>query len=463
MDKGNCEFRGTGGQYAVAVFIHLFILGAITVGLYTPWAWVRIFRLKASHTTINKKTVSFTGTGGQLFVLILLQGLLTILTFGLYGPWAICKFCNWRAQNTLVGGKPGQFTGTGARLFLFYLIHLVFLPILTFGIYSIYGAYRWYAWREEHTLYGGERTSFGGRFRSFLGISIVSLVVCLLTLNLFTPWALCMFYRWQVSGLAVGEGEAVVHYPPIKTNLVALVIMILVGLLLLLAVAFLIKNQLDRFGGGLRSPSIVAQRIPKGLPQREAFRVRSPKPSPPPEPAASDTTGSAGEGDAQLARLDALIKERGPEAKLFNEKGLRRLEMGDLEQAEKDLTQAILMDKRHADAHYNRGVLYVRMEKYDLAVRDFSVAIKLDPNAFDALCNRGNAYFRLGQSDMAIQDYSRALALAPSDPDLYYNRGLVRIAKGQDGRGLEDIKRAASLGHERARDYFKKKTPPGRG
>ena len=109
MSKANCQFKGTGGQYFSAVIIHLGLISFITFGIYSPWAWVRIFQLKASHTTINGKPVTFTGTGGQLFLLILVQGLLTFITFGLYGPWAICKFFSWRAQNTLVDGNPSRF------------------------------------------------------------------------------------------------------------------------------------------------------------------------------------------------------------------------------------------------------------------------------------------------------------------------------------------------------------------
>ena len=41
MAKGNCEFKGTGGQYFLPVFIHLGILTLITFGIYAPWAWVK--------------------------------------------------------------------------------------------------------------------------------------------------------------------------------------------------------------------------------------------------------------------------------------------------------------------------------------------------------------------------------------------------------------------------------------
>lgn len=465
MGKGNCDFKGTGGQYAVAVFIHLFLLGTITFGIYAVWAWVKIFRLKASHTLIHGKPVSFTGTGGGLFVLILVQGLLTFVTLGIYGPWALCRFMDWKARSTLVGGKPSEFNGTGGGLFPLYLVHLVLLPILTFGISCFYGIYRLYAWKEEHTLYGGERTSFGAGFGSFLKVSLLSLLLNVLTFSLFTPWGLCMLYRWQVGGLAVGEGEGVSHFDRVRTGGPAVLILILVGLIPLMAIASLIWRQWGHFSPRLGPTSFVKQRVPTAGLREARTKTAVPKPAPGGEPSAAgrpapepaETEGSL-ESDRELGRLQALIKVHGESAKLLNARGILHLQRGELEEAERDLTQAILLDKKDANLHYNRGLVYIRMEKYDLAVRDFSVAIQLDPKAVDAYCNRGNANRRMGHLDAAIQDYTAALALTPGDSDLYFNRGLARIARGQNERGLEDIRQAESLGHAGARSYLERLT-----
>ncbi|MFH1481307.1 MAG: DUF898 family protein, partial [Pseudomonadota bacterium] len=78
MPKANCQFNGKGNQYVGAVIIHGLLISAVTFGIYSAWAWVRLFKLKASHTMMNGKPVSFQGTGGQLLKIIILQGLLTI-------------------------------------------------------------------------------------------------------------------------------------------------------------------------------------------------------------------------------------------------------------------------------------------------------------------------------------------------------------------------------------------------
>ena len=226
MPKGNCEFNGSGREYLGLFVIHLFLLSMLTLGIYSPWAWVRLFKLRASHTLINGKEVIFNGTGSNLFIICLVNILLTIITLGIYSPWAVCRISKWKARNTLVDGKPSDFVGTGGGLFVFYLVHFMILPMLTLGIYYFYGIYRYYAWKEEHMKYGGEKTSFGSGFWGLMKIFFASSLVWLLlpiaaqflslpsidllaliTLILLSPWFICMFFRWQIKGLTVGDEE----------------------------------------------------------------------------------------------------------------------------------------------------------------------------------------------------------------------------------------------------------------
>ncbi len=50
MAKGNCEFKGTGAEYFVPVFLHLFVLGTITFGIYLAWAWVWNWTRRSKNT-----------------------------------------------------------------------------------------------------------------------------------------------------------------------------------------------------------------------------------------------------------------------------------------------------------------------------------------------------------------------------------------------------------------------------
>lgn len=473
MPRANCEFRGVGGEYFSTVIIHLFLLGIATLGIYSPWAFVRLFRLKASHTTIDGKAVTFSGAGMELLGLILINGLLTVITFGLYGPWAICKILSWKAQNTLVGGKPSRFTATGGSLFLFYLIHLMILPILTLGIYYLFGLYRFCAWKEEHTKYGGEKTSFGAGFGGFLGVSLLGWVLNTITFTLFTPWAICMLYRWEVHGLAVGDHKGVEHFPPVKTNPAVVAVLVAVGLCPLLALGLYVRDQYAVYLKGTGQLSQVTKVTRKDLgrkvirdsPLKRGAPVGAPRRGKRPisrEETALRTgpkEGKRGGGAADYAReikaLDRVIMRDGKDPDAFYNRAWLYEREGDLERAIEDYSRAIQINDKDGGAYYNRGLLYVREGNYLKALRDFSKAIELDPNSADAYCNRGNVNHHLGSNALAIEDYTKAIKIRPDDPDLYYNRGVVYMAKGEDQKGMADLRRAARMGHEGAKGYLK--------
>jgi len=481
MPKGNCEFKATGGQYFSAVIFHLGLFSLVTLGFYFPWALVRLFKLKASHTTIQGKKTTFLGTGGQFFVRLLLNGLLTIVTLGFYGPWAFCHVFRWKAEHTLVEGTPSRFTGTGGSLFVLYLFHLILLPMVTFGFYYLVGMYRFHAWKEEHTLYGGKPTSFGAGLGEYVKICLLTWILNSITFALFTPWSLCMLYRWQMGGLAVGDKDLVDHFPPVHTSWRAVLITFLMGLLLFAAAGFFIleeiKFHIQAFSQGpfketgvLKSKIVgnrpevfsssnvpeVAKKVEKSTPVTQADKIKtarepvSPEKIPPKKPRPNNR-----DFEKDLKKLHLFIKENPKNGDAFYNRAWLYASKGDLNRALKDCTEAIRINSENADAYYNRGMVRVKMKKYHMAVQDFQKVIILRPAFQDAYCNRGNTYYALGKYDLAIQDYTRALKIDPPDGDVYFNRGLAHLALEQKDQALSDFRKALQLGQKQAEGYLK--------
>ena len=515
MPKGNCEFNGSGREYLSLFVIHLFLLSMVTLGIYFPWAWVRLFKLRASHTLINGKEVIFTGTGLKLFGICLVNILLTIITLGIYSPWAICKISKWKARNTLVGGKQSDFVGRGGSPFVFYMVHLMILPMLTLGIYYFYGIYRYYAWKEEHMKYGGEKTSFGSGFWGLMKIFFASSLVWLLLpiaaqflslpsidllaliiIILLAPWFICMFFRWQIRGLTVGDEEGVHHFPPVKTGLLLIAVIILIELLSLAAAGLFLRDRYKmhmpeignltqfiemkskdlRMPEGIRvpikkpshaiTPKPDKKALPGGVPPKEALAPKLVKKHSPKKPTtkkphvpaplspAENPFLESKDYDREIREFDELIRQDRQNADLYYSRGCLYEQKGDLDKAKKDFTKSIDINNRVSDAYYNRGLVFVRMKKYALAIKDFDKAIELDSRAVDAYCNRGNANYQLGKSDLALRDYNGALKLSPKDSDLFYNRGVVHLFKGMKTEAKADFKKAAMLGHRLASEMI---------
>jgi len=140
------EFNGTGGAL-LGKFLLGILLTVITAGIYAPWFACNIYRYLADNTQIKGAQrgtlqLSFTGTGGGLFVMALVGGLLSMITLGIYGAWFMVKMCKWVCDNAQAKAADGtvyklSFNGVGGALFVKILVGAL-LSGITLGIYSFW-------------------------------------------------------------------------------------------------------------------------------------------------------------------------------------------------------------------------------------------------------------------------------------------------------------------------------------
>jgi tetratricopeptide (TPR) repeat protein len=97
-----------------------------------------------------------------------------------------------------------------------------------------------------------------------------------------------------------------------------------------------------------------------------------------------------------------------------------RYQRGDFGQALADYTAALASPpsvspthaaKRRAAIFNDRAVTLVQLGRLDAAVADESEAIRLRPNQADYYTNRARMFLRLGRTDAANADWQRAQAL----------------------------------------------------
>jgi tetratricopeptide (TPR) repeat protein len=141
------------------------------------------------------------------------------------------------------------------------------------------------------------------------------------------------------------------------------------------------------------------------------------------------------------------------------EQGLKH----DYDLALADYSEAVRIDKKYADAFYNRCVVYNLKEDYDRALADCSQAVKLgpSPNATaatgdarlgndrarsDYYSERGFAYLKKNDYDRALVDLDNAVRLNSENGRAVKNRGLAYQAKGDTARADADLAAAKLLG-----------------
>jgi tetratricopeptide (TPR) repeat protein len=117
-------------------------------------------------------------------------------------------------------------------------------------------------------------------------------------------------------------------------------------------------------------------------------------------------------------------------------------------------TEAIRLKPDYADAYNNRGVARVDKGDVEGALGDYEEAIRLKPDCTDAYNNRGNVRTAKGDVEGALRDYEEAIRLKPDYVAAYLGRGLVRASKGDLEAALGDFEEAIRLKPDDALAYF---------
>ena len=161
--------------------------------------------------------VRYHGTGGSLFGLVLLNGLLSIVTLGFYQFWGRTKIRAFHYSHTSLDGDRFAYHGTGKELLVGSLkasgvIFVVALAaglaanlvdptgqdpttagIMALGIYGVIallipiavnGARRY---RMSRSSWRGIRFSYHGRWQEYLAISAGGAFLTIVTLGLYLP------------------------------------------------------------------------------------------------------------------------------------------------------------------------------------------------------------------------------------------------------------------------------------
>lgn len=135
----------------------------------------------------------------------------------------------------------------------------------------------------------------------------------------------------------------------------------------------------------------------------------------------------------------------GQNAKALLDEGLKRAQVGDLQNAIALFDQSLALNDDYP-VRQSRGTARSLLKEYEAAIDDFTKAIQLNPKAKRSYLNRGIARKKLTDYDGALTDFNAALKLDPRFTDALYNRGLLHELLNQRDKACADFKAAQAAG-----------------
>jgi uncharacterized membrane protein YjgN (DUF898 family) len=153
----------------------------------------------------------YDGETGEIFVLSLGVGFLTIITLGIYRFWATTRVRRWFWSRITINGEPLEYSGTGFELFVAFIkvalvLALVLIPLklaetfydfrgitsfaqlLFVGLLYVLGGYYARRYRLTRTQWRGIRGNLVGSPLDYLKLNVGYLLLTAVTLGVAYPY-----------------------------------------------------------------------------------------------------------------------------------------------------------------------------------------------------------------------------------------------------------------------------------
>ena len=126
-------------------------------------------------------------------------------------------------------------------------------------------------------------------------------------------------------------------------------------------------------------------------------------------------------------------------------RGVTRVEVGDLAGARSDLTKAEAIDPAFVQNSIGWGMLADVERRPRDAVEAYTKALEQEPDNDYAIQQRAAAYASLGDTQRALDDFTSSVEKSPDDPDAYLRRGTFFLSQAEFDKAITDFNRAHSF------------------
>jgi len=218
------EFNGEGKTYFGILLIN-WLLSAITLSLYYPWAKAKKLNYLYSSTFFDGDNFSFHGTGREMFIGYIKTLLIFVLIFGFFLlmmfldmpiigaivfyfalialiPLAIHGSYRYRLSRTTWRGIQFGYRGNRSE-FVFNFFKWIFYSIITLGIYTSWMDINMRKYVLGNIRCGDIEFKYKGNGADYFILNLVGTILSLLTLGIYFFWFYKKLFSYYVDNLSL--------------------------------------------------------------------------------------------------------------------------------------------------------------------------------------------------------------------------------------------------------------------
>jgi len=138
----------------------------------------------------------------------------------------------------------------------------------------------------------------------------------------------------------------------------------------------------------------------------------------------------------------------------YLESGQRYFEKGKYREAAIQFSNAIQVDPRFGEAHYQLGRVYSRLQEWTPAYQEFTRSVDLQPDKFMARLDLASLLIAGREFKLAQEQIDWLLQNRSNDPVVHYTAGRLLAAEENLSAAMLELRKAVTLGPDRAQSYL---------
>jgi len=138
----------------------------------------------------------------------------------------------------------------------------------------------------------------------------------------------------------------------------------------------------------------------------------------------------------------------------YNNRGLAYVKLNKFEEAFEDFKKAIELNPSDFEPYIICAYTHDELNQYEDEIECFNKLIELNPDIAAFYNERGLAYFKLRQYEEALKDYNKAVIFNSNIAGVYLNRGLCYYKLKQYEDAITDYNKAIELNSNYADAYY---------